>query len=206
MTIAQLVAAHIDEIRGKGHGELFFWARQHHLDTARRFGAFKRALLAHGINYNAMREAQARANAIHALATPTHTTTLFSCYDEKTRRFAIYDRGGRPLWCGINPGLPTKLDGQLDAALKAIWLAAKIRDAANIRYLRLTLIVDGQWLTSHAQPKQQSHRIDAVAARYGIHVTVTHLLENPVLRHAICANDKHWQDNDLKALATTISP
>jgi hypothetical protein len=81
-------------------------------------------------------------------AAVTHEATLYSDANARTRRFAVCDQDGQPVWHGRDfDGHDEQWRAELAAAKKAVWLAWKVAERAGVPRLLLNLIIDAEWLT-----------------------------------------------------------
>lgn len=137
-----------------------------------------------------------------------HKVILYSDAKAGTGRFGITDISGNPLWHGDftegdkKNGAKDQSRGELCAAGKAVFLANKIKEAANLDTLHLTLYIDAKWLIYISKPTQKGHYLTYLAQRYGITIEVHWIpgVKNPADKWTIAKTFKEWQDNDLKSL------
>lgn len=131
------------------------------------------------------------------------TVTLYSDAKASAGRFAICSKNGEPIWFGrffeTDAFNGEQSSGEKSAALKAIWLASKIKEAADVESLRLKLIVDANWLCTLSG---KSAELQTTAARHGIDLAMTWTAgkSNPAEQWTTAKGFKKWDDNDLAAL------
>lgn len=144
---------------------------------------------------------------------------LFVDAKAKHDRFAICDCNGEPIWfgkffetdCDYNGEQST---GEMAAAKKAVWLASKVAESLGEKAIKLTLMVDAQWLTWANAAKNfptdrktggKARVLMYAARRLGVDLTVEHVAgkDNPADKYTICAGYKKWSDNNLAALIDT---
>ena len=213
MTIKEKVEANADQLRQMDQPALTAWAKANGMDSRSGFSYFKKALLAIDIDYNAMR-AQRHAERQEAMAaTATGRLTLYTDAKARTDRFAICDRDGQPVWFGrffasdrdYNGEQST---GEMAAAKKAVWLAAKVKEAINAQAIYLTLRVDAEWLCWANEVREggkaggKARALGEMAQRHRIVLTVEHVpgVDNPADRYTVASGFQRWQDADLHGL------
>ena len=133
-------------------------------------------------------------------------------------RFAVLaTRRHHPLWygCAFNGGLEQSA-AEMDAAKKAVWLAAKIGDwltdklGKKVR-VRLTLQTDAQWLTlangngrndDGSRYGGKARALSATADKYGVDLIVKHIAgdDNPADAYTRCRDRsyKKWDSSDMR--------
>ncbi|WP_067974952.1 hypothetical protein [Mycolicibacter icosiumassiliensis] len=195
-TVADLVTAHIDELRAlTDHHGLKAWAESHDLMTQQRFPRFKKALLEHGIDYAALRSRAAQEKRDSA----THGITLISDAKASARRFGVCDQDGDPVWYGRDfDEIGEQSAAEMAAAKKAVWLAGKIRQQQGLSVLALTLKVDAQWLT-YANGESgggKAAELRNAAAKAGIVLTVEWIpgTDNPADQYTVGGGYMKWQE------------
>lgn len=206
-TIAEIVAEHIEELKAlTTHTELKEWADDNGLLTQQRFPRFKTALLEHGIDYAAMRATADQARRESA----KHAITLYSDAKASKLRFGICDQGGQPVWHGRDfDENGEQSAAELGAAKKAIWLAGKVRERSGLDSIKLTLLVDAEWLT-HANRETgggQAAQLRRAAAKAGVVLDVRWIpgRENPADEYTICTGYMKWQSGIDQITVTEIS-
>jgi len=143
--------------------------------------------------------------------------TLYSDANASHSRFAICDRDGKPLWYGRFFDNDREFDGEqssgeMAAAKKAVWLAGKIKEAIGADSLRLTLMVDAEWLCWanealkpdwNGKTGGKAKFLAFAAKKAGVDLDVQHVrgVDNPADPWTTAAGFKKWSDNDLAALA-----
>lgn len=209
-TIKSKVEASVEALREMNHSQLFSWSRDNGLDSRAGFSAFKKALLSIGIDYAALRQSKIEAKEEALTAACTHKIVLFSDAKASHDRFGICDDNGAVLWYGRffaddRDGYNgEQSSGELSAALKAIWLARQIANAAGARAAKLTLIVDANWLCT-LSGKAQALAIAARKANLDLAMEWIRGTENPADEWTTVGGFKKWSDNDLAASATPLS-
>ena len=216
--IKKLVEAHLPQLSElKTHRELFEWARANGIDNAPGFASFKKALLAAGIDYNAIREGVREERKAAREAAITHVVTLYSDAKAKNDRFGITDSAGNPVWFGRffaddQEYNGEQSSGEMAAAQKAVWLASKIKEAVGADMIRLNLFVDAQWLcyanavTAGESGGGKARPLGYLAQKLGIVLDVQWVpgTKNPADAFTICDGYKKWSDNDLAVLAVPV--
>ena len=210
-TIKSKVLAAAEELRtAQSHAALAAWAKANGADSPSGFANFKKALAEIGLDYDAMRAGARAEQAAAPSARATKSVTLYSDAKARTNRFGICDAAGQPLWHGIffdNEGVDEQSVAEMAAAKKAVWLASKIAEAAGETSIRLTLIVDAEWLcwANSADPARGGKAKALAEAAHKAHVilTVEHIagIDNPADEWTVAKGFKKWSDNDLKSLA-----
>lgn len=217
MTISQKVEREIEALRGMNNAARLAWAKINGMDSRAGFAAFKKALAAHGIDYDAERRDARQEQAATLAAATAKSVTLFSDAKAKNDRFAICDAAGRPLWHGRFFDGDRDYDGEqssgeMAAAKKAVWLASKIAEAAGVSAIALTLKVDAEWLVWANEAMRpdwdgktggKAAALAAAAKRLNVALKVEHVrgLDNPADRYTVEQGFQKWSDNDLAALA-----
>lgn len=205
LTIAERVDADLERLRGmRRHSDLTMWARANGIDSRSGFGIFKKALRERGIDYDGMRLKGLQERELVRTSVVEREVTLCSAFAKGLNRFAVTGEYGEPLWFGdVRERVADEGEGQVNAALKAIWLASKIAEAASLRRLRLNLIVDAEWLTWSTERGQRAGRLRETAARYGIDLALQWRVgaRNPAYDVATGKGFRAWQNNDLEGFA-----
>lgn len=218
ITTKALVQANLEALRGMAHGELFAWSRTNGLDSRAGFSTFKKALLAEGIDYDALRAEKHAARAAETEVKATASLILFADAKARTSRFAICNAKGEPVWYGRFFGDDRDFNGEqssgeMAAAKKAVWFASKIKDTIGAEAIRLTLKIDAEWLTwanevrSGGTSGGKARPLGEMAQRLGVVLTVEHIagVSNPADQYTVASGFKKWQDNDLTALVVAHS-
>jgi len=212
-TITRLVSAHVRELSTFTRNQLTDWGRVHHIDTGLKFSAYKKALLAHGIDYDAMK-LHDRLDATTALAeAASASVTLYTNATATTSRFAICDKNHNPIWYGTFYGKDLEYNGgqasgELAAAKKAIWLASKVKEKLHLPAIRCTLKVQAEWLTGANTVRHrengggQARSLGSLANRSAVLLTVEHIAsaDNPAEKYTTASGFLKWQDTDLSTL------
>jgi len=213
-TSREIVAQNIDALGVLSHAELFTFARAHGLDSRAGFSAFKKALLEVGIDYDSMRaEKRADRQALLEKAAE-HTITLFSDAKASKDRFAICNRDGKPVWYGKffdsdRDYNGEQSSGEMAAAKKAVWLAAKVKEVLGVASIRLILKVDAEWLTwanrvaEGADGGGKARALGEAAQKLSVVLRVEHIpgAENPADAYTVCAGFQRWDSQNLADLA-----
>ena len=218
-TTKTIVEANIEALRNMNHSALFAWSRANGLDSRAGFSAFKKALLAHGIDYDALRSGKRAEQAAEREAKATASLIFFCDAKARTDRFAICNAKGEPIWFGKFFDDDRDYDGEqssgeMAAAKKAVWLASKVKAMIGAEAIRLTLNIDAEWLcwaNEVGKPNDDGKRggkaraLGELARKLGIVLTVEHIpgVDNPADQYTVATGFKKWQDNDLRALAVT---
>ena len=197
-TVAQIVAANIDELRSlPSHRELAAWAEAHDLMTQARFPRFKKALAEHGVDYEALRTGVRSAEK----AAATHQITLYSDAKAKNLRYGICDQDGDPVWHGRDfDEITEQSAAEMAAAKTAVWLAGKVRESRGLPagMLRLVLIVDAQWLcyANGDSGGGKAAALRSAAGKAGVALEVRWISgkSNPADEYTVCTGFMKWQD------------
>jgi hypothetical protein len=182
--------------------------------SASGFSAYKRALLAAGVDYDAIREGRFEAKAAEAAAAAGETSvTFYTDAKARTDRYAVCDRQGAPVWFGKffsddRTYNGEQSSGELAAALKAVWLAAQVAKAAGKSAINLTLRVDAEWLTwanevaAGGAGGGKARALGEQARRLGVLLTVEHIpgSKNPADAYTTCSGFRSYKDTDLASL------
>lgn len=212
-TIGQKVNEAIDHLRTLDQPGLTAWAKSNSMDSRAGFSQFKKALLANGINYDALRSARLQEKREAIRAAVTHEVTLFSDAKASLSRFAIVSENREPVWFGRffdddRDFNGEQSSGEMAAAKKAVWLASKIAQTVG-GVVKLHLKVDAEWLvwanaTDGSGGKAVALR--AHAEKLGVALFVEHIpgTDNPADQYTVCDGYKKWQDTDLSALARAV--
>lgn len=220
LTIKQKVAAEADFLRNAPVAALRGWALVNGMDSQAGFANFKKALLSElGVDYDAVRGEAKTAKAAATAATADFQTTLYSDAKASKDRYAVCGPNGEPLWYGRFFDNDKTYDGEqssgeLAAALKAVWLARRIAEAAGATVIKLNLRVDAEWLTwaneAAAGDKARggkARQLAAAAAKYGVILHVEHIsgAKNPADKWTVADGHMRWDAADLSAAATPIT-
>jgi hypothetical protein len=120
-------------------------------------------------------------------ANATASLTLYCDAKANNDRFAICDKRGNPVWHGrfffaIDHDYNGEQSaGEIAAAKKAVWLAAKVKETLGLSAIKLALKVDAEWLcyaNTVRQGKEGGGRARALgdlAIRSGVVLTVEHI-------------------------------
>jgi len=215
-TAKQLVADHLEQLRTLDCAGLTAFGKEHGYDSRAGFASYKKALLAAGIDYDAIRETHREEQREQRLSACTHQIILFSDAKSRTERFGIADAAGNPVWFGRffdddRDFNGEQSSGEMAAAKKAVWLASQVAKAIGARTIRLRLKVDAEWLTwANATDEKVGGKARALrqaAERLNVVLEVEHVAgaTNPADKLTVCSGFKKWQDNDLRALAEPIA-
>jgi hypothetical protein len=208
-TAKQQVAANLESLRTMNHGQLWQWSRTHGMDSRSGFTAFKKALLAHDIDYDTLRDGYRKTKAETLTAACTHEITLYSDAKASHSRFAICNGAGGVVWYGRffdndRDGFNGEQSaGELSAALKALWFARQCANAANQQAVKLTLIVDASWLCT-LSGKAAILASTARGMNLDLHMQWIRGTENPADKWTTSTGFKKWNDNNLAALVAPL--
>lgn len=213
MTIAEKVKENLEHLLTLDQPGLTRWAKGNEMDNRAAFGAYKKALLANGIDFDKMRNDRINKAHEETAAAVTHTVVLFSDAKAREDRYAICNKDGEPIWHGKffaddRDYNGEQSSGELAAAKKAVWLASKIAAAVNGK-VKLILKIDAQWLT-WANEKNGSggkaKELSFLADKLGILLTVEHIAgtSNPADKYTVCSGFKKWQETNLSDLAIAV--
>lgn len=206
LTIAQTVTANSAILTGMNHGQLFQWSRENGLDSRAGFSGFKKALLAIGIDYDAMRDAHREAKAEALTSACAHEVTLYSDAKARCERFAICDRNGEVVWYGrfFDGEGSEQSAAELESAKKAIWLASKVRESLGHQAVKLTLIVDAQWLCS-LSGKAAVLAENARKMSIDLNMEWSAGTSNPADKWTVANGYRKWSESPLSDLAKPIT-
>jgi hypothetical protein len=214
MTASSTVTENLETLKSMDHGGLFRFAKEHGFDSRAGFSAFKKALAKSGIDYDAMRQEKTLAKIAAMAHQATRSVTLYCDAKARTDRFAICDKTGAPVWFGKffdNDGEydGEQSSGEMAAALKAVWLASKIAEAAGESTVRLKLMVDAEWLTyannvmDATQGGGKARKLGEAAVRLNVMLEVEWIpgASNPADEFTVCHGFRSYRDTDLRSLA-----
>ena len=155
--IAALVAEHSDDLTAlESHGDLYRWAKDNDLATKRKFPKFKTELRKQlSIDYDELRETakanyeqeiKEKAEQLNETSANGPRVVLNAAGDAEVNSYAVCT-GEKVLWYGeffadekgYEPGDQASADTA--AMQKAVWLAAKAKEAAQVDTLMLELHV-----------------------------------------------------------------
>jgi len=185
------------------------WGIEHGCDSQAAFSAYKKALLTIGVDYNAIRINHRAERAAEISKEANYEVTLIT--DATAARFSVCDEDGEPLWYGrfFDGEGGEQSAGEKAAALKAIWLASKIKETLNAAAIRLTLLTDAEWLcwgefSADGKRGGKARQLGETAVKYGIDLHVQHIsgFDNPADRYSRTHGFKKWTDNNLSELAS----
>jgi hypothetical protein len=215
MTIKDKVTTNIELLATFNHIQLRDWAKANGMDSAPGFARFKTALKTNGIDYAALRQASRAIDQAKTEALCTHQVTFYSDAKAKNDRFAICDKGGEPVWHGQffddRNYNGEQSSGEMAAALKAVWLASKVKEALGAETLKLILKVDAEWLcwANDTDGKGgKAVKLAQEAKRFGLLLEIEHVYgtQNPADHYTLEKKGfKKWQDNDLVNLAEPLT-
>lgn len=208
-TIAQVVTENKDRALECGTTkELYLLGKELGFDNRSAFPRYKAALLNIGIDYDAVKRAAAEQREATLEASVTEEVTLYSDAKARCERFAICDRSGAVVWYGrfFDGEGSEQSAAELEAALKAIWLASKIRNEVceQNKTIKLNLIVDAQWLVTLSG---NAAALSEAARRFNIKLNVEWISgrANPADKWTTESGFKKWSDNNLASLVGSQS-
>lgn len=209
-TAKEIVAENLESLKNHNHAELTAWGKMNGFDSRAGFSAYKKALLTSGIDYDAMKAEKRAAKQAAAEATAVHEIMLYTDAKARTDRFAICNKNGDPVWYGKffdddRDYSGEQSTGEMAAAKKAVWLASKVKDVLGASTIRLTLMVDAEWLTWANLVQQgrdgggKARALGEAATKAGVVLTVQHIpgAENPADKYTICTG---FQKYDIESL------
>lgn len=190
------------------HTQLREWALSNGMDNRSAFPKFKIALLEIGMDYDQIKTGIANVNAEEMESQITHQVTFYSDAKCSAGRFGICDQNGEVLWHGRffeTDDAGEQSRSELCAALKAVWLASKVKEAIGATAIALTLIIDAQWLTYQDHAGQKGYKLTQLARKHNIKLSVEWISgkNNPADEWTVASGYKKWSDNDLASLAMT---
>lgn len=210
LTIFDKVVAAGDELKAMTTvKELRAWALANGMDNRAAFPRFKIALQGLGIDYDNLKSTAKAEKLAEIEAKVTHELILFSDAKASAGRFGITDAVGDVLWHGRffdTDDADEQSRAELCAALKAVWLASKIKEAHGFQNMKLTLYIDAQWLTYQDSPKQKGYRLTEQAQKFGLLLDVVWVSgkRNPADKWTVAQGYKKWSDNDLKSVIIAV--
>ncbi|MBL0319662.1 MAG: hypothetical protein IPP74_10315 [Alphaproteobacteria bacterium] len=201
-SIHDLVKGWLDVLKGLDQPGLNEWAKRQGLDNKGSFIQFKKALLQHGIDYNALRNAYHAERANQLAAICTHELTLITDADKSLNRYAVCDGHGGVLWHGkfFEHEPATQFEAEIEAAKKALWLAGKVKERIGAQGIRLTIKLDAEWLSFQGDVLKGQARKNNIE----LHMINVPGVENPADKWTTETGFKKWQENDLSILAFEI--
>jgi hypothetical protein len=210
-TIAQQVAEAESLLRTLGtHTELREWAIKNGMDNRSAFPKFKAALLNIGIDYDKIKTGIHAMKAAEVENAITHEVTLYTDAKASAGRYGICDKIGNVVMHGRffdDDDAGEQSRAELCAAKKAVWLASKIKEAVGATAIKLTLLVDAQWLVWQDHAGQKGYVLTQMARKYNIQLSVEWIpgSENPADKWTVASGYKKWSDNDLVSLAKALN-
>ena len=206
-TAKQVVTDRREELAAMGAAELLSAGKAAGFDSRAGFAAWKRALLAAGIDYEAIRDQARSDRQVARAARVSHELVLFSDAKARTGRFAICDADGQPVWYGRffdddRDFNGEQSSGEMAAAKKAAWLASRVAAGVN-GSVHLTLRVDAKWLTwancraaGDYKTGGKARSLSEAAERLGVVLTVEHVAgaANPADKWTTASGYQRWQD------------
>lgn len=209
--IAERVAKEAAKLRTLSYAELKDYGMEHCGGSAQAFSKYKRGLLKIGIDFDESKRACCKHAAGDARANATHKLTLFCAADAELDRIGVADKDGKPVCYGEFPYFE-KLEqsrAEMEAALKAVWLASKTAEAVQGNGVELILYADAQWLLwANAIDRYagKARRLSLLAKKHGVVLEVRHIpgKENPADRYSRRKGFKKWHENDLAKLPEKI--
>lgn len=134
------------------------------------------------------------------MTTISHEITLSSHAKARTRRFAVCNDAGEPVWHGRDSH-DKQWAAELGAAKRAVALASRVAEREGVQRLRLNLIVSAEWLTWGSSAviigggRAQSLREAAHAAGMVLHVEWVRGRDNPASVWACSSRELlRWED------------
>lgn len=206
-TIAQIVIENKEKALACGTTkDLYQLAIDLGFNSRAAFPRFKKALLeVCGIDYNEVRQTALEQRVMALDETVTHEVTLFSDAKARCERFAICGKNREVVWYGrfFDGEGSEQSAAELEAALKAIWLASKVRNEVCQpgKTVRLNLFVDAQWLVTLSG---KAAALSDAARKFNIELSIQWIAgtSNPADRWTTAAGFKKWSETDLRSLAT----
>lgn len=204
MTILKQVTADLDILRGMPVKGLYDYAVEQGWSSRSGFSYFKKALLANGIDYNAVRNEtgkQVEKSNAHLV--------LYSDAKASKDRFAICDKNRQPVWHGRFFKEHEQSMAERDAAEKAVFLASEVAKELDIKGINLTLYVDAQYLT-YANAVASGHagggkarQLGDYAKRLNVNLNVEWIpgATNPADQYTVCTGH---MARDVTAVSKTV--
>ena len=204
----EIVAENVESLRKMTVAELVQFGKSNGFDSRAGFAAYKRALSASGINFDALNAARREAKAEALETACKHSLTFYSDAKASAGRFAICAKSGEVVWYGrfFDGEGSEQSQAEMEAAKKAVWLASKVAESLGEAAIALTLKVDAEWLcwANGTDPKVggKAKALRETAQYLNVALTVEHIAgeSNPADRWTTERGFKKWSDNNLAAL------
>lgn len=209
MTIYELVKGNIVELMGLDQPGLNAWAAKNSINNRGAFATFKKALMQHGIDYNAMKHQKEERDRANLDELCEFEITLYCDAKQSTNRYGITDRNGLPVWHGqfFTDAAPEhQADAELEAAKKAVWLAGKVKEELGLKAIELNLYVDAEYLCYQDHYKQKGYVLTIQAKKTNVKLNVRHVAgtDNPADKWTVERGFKKWNETDLRSLVVKI--
>jgi hypothetical protein len=214
LTTAQKIAPHINHLKEKNYPELVAWAKENGIDSASGMAAYRKALAAAGINYEALKSDYAAKKEAVELnkknelfkACDGKSITLITDANVNQGRFAICAEDGAPLWYGrfFDEAPETQPEAELNAVLKAIWLAHNWRaHSGNPRAVHLIIKTDAEFMIHFETPGTLCHKLKKQADKYNVYLEIEHIpgKENPADKYTKGNGYKKHTENDFNYIS-----
>lgn len=194
-TAEKAVAASADELTAMTtHTELYRWAKDNKLDSRALWPKAKTVMRQRlGIDYNAIREQVTadRAAEVAAAAADAPMIELWSAGDAEVASFAVCDATGEQSWYGEFRSddriyADDDLSAELSAADKAVFIAGKAREHADLSVIRLLLH------TCH--PDLDATDLAAAASRHRVAVDIDVDDQSPAIALCRAPGSHSWRD------------
>ncbi|WP_045821448.1 hypothetical protein [Williamsia herbipolensis] len=182
------------------HTELYGWAKDNKLDSRALWPKAKTVMRQRlGIDYNAIRErvTAERAAEVAAAATDAPEIELWSAGDAEVASFAVCDATGEQSWYGEFRSDDRiyafdDLSAELSAADKAVFIAGKAREHAELSTIRLLLH------TCH--PDLDPADLAATASRHRVALSIDVDDQSPAVALCRAPGSHGWRDIRLDIL------
>lgn len=208
--IDSIIAEHKHELKAaETHEELKNFAEEQGFMNQSDFGKFKFSLRKIAVNYDELRTAtfaqrdKERAEELSDLDDDAPLIQLWVGAvegDDDSAAFAICNDDDDAIWYGqffdddrIRQ-VGDLVSAEQSVADKAVWLASKAREAADVTAARLYLYT--------TCPQLDEAALAATGARFGIAVEVIVDEDERAIQMAEAPGYKRWQDNDLAELVS----
>lgn len=199
-TYKDKVLADLDILKNMSYPELVEHGKKIGANSIAGFSAYKKALENYGIDFEKMKKErkEKKENELIEKAGRNELTLITDAYFKKNR-FAVCDEAGNPLWYGsfFDDEPQDQADAELKAALKAVWLAGKIKELKNISGMTLKIKTDAEYLKYQDHKGQKGYALTVACQKKGIVLEIEHIksAENPADYYSRCEGFMKWQEN-----------
>ena len=205
-TITAAVTEDADQLKAMTtHGELYRWAKERGL-VGNQFWAVKHELRKIDVDYDSIRDKVTRQRlaelTVASATTALPVIALSAAGADEVASYAVCDDEGTVVWYGTfheRDRLYCKgnqASADTSAASKAIFIASKARQAANLEHAQLNLTLTNPHVDTDYLVR------DATTSRLLLHIEINDDPADPPAATAWCENPgfQHWSQTDLAAL------